>query len=168
MRRWYTAGVALPYLTSDLAGTAGVLRVTDDDFRVDEVLPYAPSGQGDHVFVHLEKRGLTSPAAAQALARALGVRDRDIGIAGMKDRHAVTTQWMSLPPPVTPEQALAVEVANLRVLEAIRHPHKLRTGHVRANRFVLVVRDVVPGGADAAARARAILDALAAAPGAPN
>ncbi|HET9622821.1 MAG TPA: tRNA pseudouridine(13) synthase TruD [Kofleriaceae bacterium] len=157
--------MTLPYLTSDLAGTAGVLRVTDDDFRVEEELPYAASGEGDHVFVRIEKRGLTSPAAAQALARALGVRERDIGIAGMKDRRAVTTQWMSLPPPVTPEQAMAVELADLRVLEAIRHPHKLRTGHVRANHFVLVVRGVVAGAAE---RARAILTALAAAPGAPN
>ena len=157
--------MTLPYLTSDLAGTLGVLRVTDDDFAVDEVLPYAAEGAGDHVFVHIEKRGMTTPAAVQMLARALGVRDRDIGVAGMKDRRAVTRQWLSLPPPITPEQARAVEIADLRVLDAIRHPHKLRTGHVRANQFVLRVRDVVPG---AAARAQAILDALARAPGAPN
>lgn len=157
--------MTLPYLTSELAGTGGVLRTTEDDFVVDEELPYAPSGAGDHVFVRIEKRGLTSPAAAQALARALGIRDRDIGIAGMKDRRAVTRQWMSLPPPVTPEQARAVELPGLRVLEAVRHPHKLRTGHVRANRFVLRIRNAA---ADAAARARAILDALARPPGAPN
>jgi tRNA pseudouridine13 synthase len=155
----------LPYLTSDLAGTGGVLRTTDEDFVVDEELPYAPSGAGDHIFVRIEKRGMTSPAAAQALARALGIRDRDIGIAGMKDRRAVTRQWMSLPPPVTPEQARAVALPELRVLEAQRHPHKLRTGHVRANRFVLRVRNV---SADAGARARAILDALTRPPGAPN
>ena len=157
--------MTLPYLTSELAGTGGVIRTTEDDFAVDEELPYAPSGAGDHVFVRIEKRGLTSPAAAQALARALGIRDRDIGIAGMKDRRAVTRQWMSLPPPVTPELARAVELPELRVLEAHRHPHKLRTGHVRANRFVLRVRGAAP---EADVRARAILDALAQAPGAPN
>ena len=157
--------VTLPYLTTDLAGTGGTLRTHDDDFVVDEELPYAPSGVGDHVFVRIEKRGMTSPAAARALAHALGVRDRDLGIAGMKDRRAVTRQWMSLPPPVSPEQALAVELPDLRVLEAHRHPHKLRTGHVRANRFVLRVRGVVAGAAE---RARAVLAALAQAPGAPN
>jgi tRNA pseudouridine13 synthase len=157
--------VTLPYLTSELAGTGGVLRATDDDFAVDEELPYAPSGAGDHVFVRIEKRGLTSPEAAQALARALGIRDRDIGIAGMKDRRAVTRQWMSLPPPVTPEQARALELPGLQVLDAQRHAHKLRTGHVRANRFVLRIREAA---GDAAARARAILDALARPPGAPN
>lgn len=155
----------LPYLTTNLAGTGGTLRTSDDDFVVDEELPYTPSGAGDHTFARIEKRGMTSPAAAQALARALGVRERDIGIAGMKDRRAVTRQWMSLPPPVTPEQALAVALPDLRVLEAHRHPHKLRTGHVRANRFVLRVRGV-DAGADE--RARAVLGALAQAPGAPN
>jgi tRNA pseudouridine13 synthase len=180
MRRWYTDDVALPYLTSELAGTGGVLRTIEDDFVVDEELPYAASGAGDHVFVRIEKRGLTSPEAAHVMARTLGIRERDIGIAGMKDRRAVTRQWMSLPPPVTPEQALAIAVSDadlprdarggatppaLRVLEAHRHAHKLRTGHVRGNRFVLRIRGVLP---DAAERARAILAALAQAPGAPN
>lgn len=157
--------VMLPYLTPELAGTGGTLRTHEDDFVVDEELPYAPSGTGDHVFVRIQKRGLTSPAAAQALARALGVADRDIGIAGMKDRRAVTRQWMSLPPPVAPEQALAVELPQLRVLEAHRHPHKLRTGHVRANRFTLTVRGTSVGAAE---RAHAILAALAQSPGALN
>jgi tRNA pseudouridine13 synthase len=157
--------VTLPYLTAALVGTAGTLRTTDDDFVVDEELPYAPSGAGDHVFVRIEKRGTTTVDAARALARALGVRDRDIGVAGMKDRHAVTRQWLSLPPPVAPEQALAVELPGVRVLEAHRHAHKLRTGHVRANRFVLRVRGVDAGAAE---RARQILAALSEPPGAPN
>ena len=157
--------MSLPYLTSSLAGTAGTLRTSDDDFAVDEELPYAPSGAGDHVFARIEKRGATTLDVARGLARALGVRDRDIGIAGMKDRRAVTRQWMSLPPPVTPEAAAAVELPGVRVLEAVRHPHKLRTGHVRANRFVLRVRGVADGAAE---RANAIVAALARPPGAPN
>jgi tRNA pseudouridine13 synthase len=157
--------MTLPYLTSELPGTGGTLRACNEDFAVDEELPYAPSGAGAHVLIRIEKRGMTSPDAARVIARTVGVRERDIGIAGMKDRHAVTRQWMSLPPPATPEQALALAHPELRVLEAHRHPHKLRTGHVRANRFVLRVRDVGP---DAAERARAILAELARPPGAPN
>lgn len=155
----------LPYLTSELPGTGGTLRTCDEDFTVDEELPYAPSGAGDHVFVRIEKRGTTSPDAARAMAQALGIRERDIGIAGMKDRRAVTRQWMSLPPPVSPERALALALPDLQVLEAHRHAHKLRTGHVRANRFVLRVRGTAPGAED---RARAILAELARPPGAPN
>ncbi len=161
----HRASVDLPYLTSDLPGIGGALRTVPEDFRVDEELPYAASGTGDHVFARIEKRGLTTPHAVKGIARALGIHDRDIGVAGMKDRHAVTTQWLSLPPPITPEQALALAVPDLTVLEAIRHNHKLRTGHVRSNTFKLVVRGVA---ADAADRARAILERLAHPPGAPN
>jgi tRNA pseudouridine13 synthase len=157
--------VDLPYLTASLPGTGGVLRAQPEDFVVDEVPAYPPSGEGDHVFVRIEKRGLNTAQAVERIARALDVNPRDIGVAGMKDRHAVTRQWISLPPPVAPEQVRALALEDVTVLEAARHNHKLRTGHVRANRFVLRVRDAAP---DAEARARAILDVLARAPGAPN
>jgi len=160
-----TATDDVPVLTRDLPGTGGVLRTSPDDFVVDELPAYAPSGQGDHVFIQIEKRGLTTPTAITAIATALGIDRRDIGAAGMKDRHAVTRQWLSLPPPVTPERALALEIADLAILSAARHGHKLRTGHLRGNAFRLRVRGVGP---DAAEHARAILARLAAAPGAPN
>jgi tRNA pseudouridine13 synthase len=159
--------VDVPLVTANLPGTGGVLRATPEDFVVDEVPAYPPAGAGDHVFVRIEKRGLTTPAAIALLARALGVDARDVGAAGMKDRHAVTRQWLSLPPPVTPEQALAVTAPGLVVLEAVRHGHKLRTGHLHGNRFALRVRGV-GDAAVAADRARAILARLAAPPGAPN
>ena len=155
----------LPYLTADLPGIGGVLRATPEDFFVDEVPPYVASGTGDHVFVRIEKRGLTTAAAVDRIARALAIQPRDIGVAGMKDRHAVTRQWLSLPPPVTPEAALALALEDVTILEATRHGHKLRTGHVRANQFRLRVRQVGDGAAESA---RAILEALARPPGAPN
>lgn len=155
----------LPYLTSELPGIGGQLRTTDEDFLVDEEPAYPASGAGDHVFVRIEKRGLNTAAAVQAIARALGVRERDIGVAGMKDRHAVTRQWISLPPPTTPEAVRALALPDITILEATRHNHKLRTGHVRANRFTLRVRGCVP---DAAERATEILARLAQPPGAPN
>jgi len=161
--------VSLPYLTSALPGVGGVLRSVDEDFVVDEEPAYLPSGAGDHVFVRIEKRGLTTPQAARAIADALGARERDVGVAGMKDRRAVTTQWLSLPPPVTPEAARALALPGVRVLEAARHPHKLRTGHVRYNRFRIRVRGLPAGGAPALARrAGEILEQLARPPGAPN
>ncbi|MBA2538514.1 MAG: tRNA pseudouridine(13) synthase TruD [Deltaproteobacteria bacterium] len=155
----------LPYLTADLPGIGGTLKSRDEDFVVEEIPAYPPSGTGDHVFVRYEKRGLTTPQAVTVIARALGVRDRDIGVAGMKDRQAVTTQWISLPPPVTPEVALALVLDQVRVLEAVRHNHKLRTGHLRGNRFRLVVRSVT---GEAAGTAAAILSRLVEPPGAPN
>jgi tRNA pseudouridine13 synthase len=157
----------LPYLTAALPGIGGVLRARDDDFAVDEEPAYLPSGAGDHVFVRIEKRGLTTVAAVTAIGRQLGIDVRDIGVAGMKDRHAVTRQWISLPPPVTPERARELAIDGIAILEAARHGNKLRTGHVRANRFVLRVT-ALTNASQAAIDARAILDVLAAAPGAPN
>ncbi|MBV8755736.1 MAG: tRNA pseudouridine(13) synthase TruD, partial [Deltaproteobacteria bacterium] len=107
--------VELPHLTADLPGTCGVLRAQAEDFVVDEVPAYPPSGTGDHVFARIEKRGLNTAQAVQRIARALGVGERDVGVAGMKDRHAVTRQWISLPPPITPERVLALDVEGVRV-----------------------------------------------------
>ena len=126
------------------------LRAKPEDFEVDEVPLYAPSGEGSHTFVRIEKRMLTTEQAASALARAAGVRPRDVGYAGRKDRIALTRQWLSVPG-LDPEAALRIEDRGLRVLEAARHGHKLRTGHLRANRFALYVRDVPPDQAAAAA-----------------
>jgi tRNA pseudouridine13 synthase len=160
--------VDLPYLTSDLPGIGGALRTTDDDFFVDEEPAYLPSGSGDHVFVKIEKRGLTTPFAVDRIAKALSVNPRDIGVAGMKDRHAVTRQWLSLPPPVTPEAVRALVLDDIAIVEVARHPHKLRTGHVRANRFVLTVRGISESDEIALPRVQAILARLVAPPGAPN
>jgi tRNA pseudouridine13 synthase len=158
----------LPYLTSDLPGTGGALRASPEDFRVEEIPAYEPAGEGDHVFVWIEKRELTTPAAVDGLARALGVRSPDVGWAGMKDRHAVTFQWLSLPPPCTPEAVRAASVPGVIVHQAVRHRHKLRTGHLRGNRFTVRVHDTEVAAGDAAERARAVLARLAQPPGAPN
>jgi tRNA pseudouridine13 synthase len=153
----------LPWLTHDLPGTGGRLKVAVDDFFVEELPAYAPSGEGHHVFVTIEKRDLTTDEAVRRLARALDVDARGIGTAGRKDRRAVTRQVVSIEG-VDPARVLAAEVAGVRVVEAVRHGHKLRMGHLAGNRFRVRVRDVVE---DAAARAQAVLDRLRA-QGVPN
>jgi tRNA pseudouridine13 synthase len=117
------------------------LRSRPEDFRVDEIPLYAPSGEGGHTFVRVEKRLRTTEEVARELARAAGVRAADVGYAGRKDRDAVATQWFSVEG-LAPEAALALELPGLRVLEARRHAHKLRTGQLRGNRFEIVARDV--------------------------
>ena len=112
------------------------LRATPEDFRVDEEPLYPPSGEGGHTFVRVEKRLRTTEAVARDLAAAAGVRSGDVGYAGRKDRVAVTTQWFSVPG-LAPDVALALALPDARVLEAARHPHKLRTGQLRGNRFAL-------------------------------
>jgi tRNA pseudouridine13 synthase len=146
---------ALPLVTADLPGSGGAVRAVPEDFRVDEIPAYLPSGAGPHLYLHVEKRGRTTRDVVRALARALGVPDRDAGFAGMKDKDAVTTQWLSFPVAKDPDP-VALAGPGLRVLEVSRHGNKLRTGHVRANVFSIVVR-----GGDAA-RARAVAATLGA------
>jgi tRNA pseudouridine13 synthase len=119
------------------------LRSEPEDFRVDEIPLYAPSGEGGHTFVRVEKRLRTTEEVARDLARAGGIRAADVGYAGRKDRVAVTTQWFSVEG-LAPEAALSIELPGARVIEAHRHPHKLRTGQLRGNRFEIVAREVDP------------------------
>ncbi len=117
------------------------IAATPEDFAVDELPLYAPSGEGAHTFVRVEKRLRNTEEVARALARLAGVRPGDVGYAGRKDRVAVTRQWFSVPG-LDPAAALAFEQEGVRVLEAVRHPHKLRTGQLAANRFELVLREL--------------------------
>jgi tRNA pseudouridine13 synthase len=143
----------LPHVTAELPGSGGALRASPEDFRVDEHPAYLPSGAGPHLYLRVEKRGRTTRDVLRHLARVLGVADRDAGYAGMKDKVAVTTQWLSFPTAKDPDPR-ALEAEGLRVLEVSRHANKLRPGHVRANRFWIAVR-----GGDLA-RARACAEAL--------
>lgn len=137
----------------------GLIRASDDDFRVDEIASYEPCGEGEHTYLRFEKRDMTTPYAINQIARALKIQARDVGYAGMKDRHAVTTQTVSLPR-VDPERASALAIPGIRVLSATRHRNKLRTGHLKGNRFALRVREL-PDGVDAAlARARSIAEVV--------
>jgi tRNA pseudouridine13 synthase len=122
------------------------IRSSPQDFVVDEIPAYEPSGQGEHLFLRIRKTGLTSIECANRLGRALQAAPRDIGIAGMKDRHAVTTQHFSVPFALarSTDEALGLQLPDIEVLSAIRHEHKLRTGHVRANQFRIVLRGLGP------------------------
>lgn len=148
-------GDTLPYLSSNLPPVPGRLRAEPEDFLVDEVLAYPPAGTGEHLFVRFRKRGLTTPAAVRRIAEAVGRDPRDAGWAGLKDRHAVTTQWASFPG-VSADRVGALALGEIDILEAVPHPHKLRTGHLRANRFVLRVRDAA-AHADTARRVLELL-----------
>ncbi len=135
----------LPFLTADIAPVEADLRASPEDFEVEEIPAYEPAGTGDHVLVLIEKRELTTRDAVRRICEAVDANPPDAGWAGLKDRRAVTRQWVSLFG-VAPERLRAVEVEGLRVLEAARHPHKLRTGHLRANRFWIQLRNVDPSG----------------------
>lgn len=124
----------------------GRIKTSPEDFEVDEIPAYEPSGTGDHVYVHFRKRMLTTDEAVKAIVRALGLQMREAGIAGMKDKVAVTTQWVSLlsRDPETEARVRALALEGITILDVKRHGNKLKTGHLRGNRFTLVVREVDP------------------------
>jgi len=153
----------IPYVTPDLPGIGGKMRVEIDDFVVEEVPAYVPCGEGEHTFFGVEKRDISTLALIQQLARALGVSEREISSAGLKDARAVTRQTLCVQW-VPPEKILALDVDKARILWAKRHTNKLRSGHLRGNRFTLRLRDVAP---EAGPRAAAIVERLLAR-GVPN
>ena len=129
-----------PLLTPELPGCGGRIRATDDDFEVEEVPSYAPCGEGDHLFLWVEKRGLAPEYFARTIAQRLGISPGAVGTAGLKDRHAVTRQWVSVPKECEPRVA-KLDGDGLRVLKTGRHTNKLKPGHLRGNRFRILIRD---------------------------
>jgi tRNA pseudouridine13 synthase len=131
----------LPYLTANLPGIGGRLKAEPEDFFVEEVPLYSPVGQGQHVYVEIEKRGLATYVAIKMIARALNISSGAIGHAGLKDAHAITRQTLSIDR-VTPEAVEALNLPNIKILRVNRHPNKLKIGHLAGNRFVIRVRQV--------------------------
>lgn len=120
------------------------IRSRPEDFRVDEILGFEPSGEGEHVFLHLQKRELNSLDLVQRISELSGVPAKDIGLSGLKDHNAVTRQWFSVGMAGREEPAwLPLEgEGDVRVLAVTRHQRKLRRGVHRGNRFSLVLREL--------------------------
>ncbi len=127
-----------------------------EDFQVEEVLPFALSGEGEHLWLWVEKRDQNTEWVARQLARWADIPVRHVGYAGLKDRRAVTRQWFSLwlPGSADPDAPLALE--GVRVLRLARHQRKLQVGALSANRFQIVLRQVTASQDAVAARLRQI------------
>jgi tRNA pseudouridine13 synthase len=151
------------YLTADLPGTGGRIKVEPEDFRVTEIPLYLPSGEGDHVYVYIQKEGIGSMEAAARIASALGQPRHAVGMAGLKDARAVTRQWMSLER-VNPEKVEHLRLPNVRILEVSRHRNRLKIGHLAGNQFEIIIRGCRPHAKKAA---EAVLEVLQAR-GVPN
>jgi len=150
----------------DGARPAATIRSSPEDFQVEEIPAYPPDGGEGHLFLTLRKRGWTTEDALRVVARQLGVPRPEIGVAGQKDRHAVTVQWISLPAACR-ERLAEFTHPDLELGEPHPHSHKLRRGHLRANRFRLVVRGLDLPAASAAAHVRAVCGRLEEAGGLP-
>ena len=119
------------------------MRLSAEDFRVDEVLGFEPDDEGEHVLLHVRKRDTNTHWLAGQLARHAGLPSREVSYAGLKDRHAVTTQWFSLrlAGKAEPDWS-ALDNEQIELLAVHRHRRKLRRGALQGNRFSLVLREV--------------------------
>ncbi len=139
------------YLTADIPGIGGVLRQRPEDFLVDEVPAYQPSGEGEHIYMLVQKRGMATMEVVRVLAKHFGVRPGDVGYAGLKDKKAVTRQVFSVHTPgKKPEDFPSLQHDKVAILWVDLHANKLRRGHLKGNRFSIRVRGVPISGAFAA------------------
>ena len=131
----------MKYASAHIPACPGVIKSINEDFRVFEVPLYDFSGSGDHTLVHIEKAGISTFEAIRRICRELKFNERDVGYAGLKDARGVTRQWLSFEH-TNPESFLALNIPKLKVLEVTRHGNKLKRGHLAANRFEVVLREV--------------------------
>ena len=119
------------------------IRTTVAEFDVTEELGFEFSADGEHDYLYLEKTGANTEWVSRQLASHANVPARDVGYSGLKDRHAVTRQWFSVPRWNAPDWS-QLEVEGVRLLDQQRHNRKLRRGAHKANRFRIVLRGVLP------------------------
>lgn len=154
----------LAYCTADIPGIGGTLKQRPDDFLVDELPLYEPSGSGEHLMLFVQKRELTTLDLVKRAAKAFRVGKRDVGYAGLKDKHGVTRQHLTIWLPGVDNATCAAGLERftkgkrLEVLWAERHQNKIKRGHHGGNRFVITLRDVQPHHV---IRAKQVLDRLA-------
>ena len=135
---------ALPGVTDGRPGTGGRIFSCAEDFVVSEVSAFRPAGKGDYAYAYVEKRGLNTHDLVAAL-RERGVPYQEVGMAGLKDRQAVTRQWLSVPARFSGQLAALDELDGVAVLEMSRGESRLRRGQLRGNRFQARVRNPEPG-----------------------
>ncbi len=123
------------------APLTGHFRVHPADFQVDEQMPIALSGSGEHLWLKVRKTGANTDWVAGQLARVAGIAAKDAGYAGLKDRHAITTQWFSLQLPGLADPDFSALPPEIEILEQQRHDKKLRRGALSSNRFTLILRE---------------------------
>lgn len=162
----YSLELRLPYFTKELPGIGGDLRVTPDHFVVEEVPLYQPQGEGQHLYVQITKVGFTTKEVQRQLEQLFGLRRGDVSFAGLKDKHARTTQTFSLnvghQRPDFAESALQRMRDHLpvEVHWATFHRNKLQPGHLLGNRFVITIANLACSRAEAEARLAAIADVI--------
>jgi len=134
-----------PYISEDYQGIGGKIKITPEDFIVEEIPAYYPSGSGEHLFIHLTKKGITTKEVQKVIANIFNTKVKDVEFAGIKDKHAVTSQYFSVwlldkqdPELVHKlEEELPVKINSYNF-----HQRKIKKGHLWGNIFNIKIRDI--------------------------
>lgn len=121
---------------------SGVIKQQPEDFIVNEQLGFITTGSGEHLFLYVEKRSLTTMELIEQLAKVAGISARLIGYSGLKDKHAVTRQWVSLHLPGAKEKPEIPDTEHYKTLQSDWHDKKIRVGVHKANQFEITIRNV--------------------------
>lgn len=139
---------ALARVNPSAASCSAGIRRQADYFQVDEVLPFEPDGEGGHVWLKIRKKGINTDWLANELAGFAKVPQVAVGYAGLKDRHAVTTQWFSIKVEgITEPDWSAFETEDIQIVEQTRHGKKLKRGVLAGNIFDLRLTDMTGNAA---------------------
>lgn len=134
-----------PFVAPEIAPVGGVIKQRDEDFLVEEIPLYTPCGEGEHIYLFVEKRGMSTTEMVDVIARHFGVDDYAVGYAGMKDKYALTRQVVSVHTPgKRPEDFPSLRHEGIGILWTDLHTNKLRLGHLKGNRFSIRIREVDP------------------------
>ncbi len=118
-------------------------RPSPRDFTVEEIPLYPFSGEGEHTIIKVRKKGLSTWELLDIFSASFGIKRREIGYAGLKDKHAMTIQHLSLPSTYEKELERFTH-EKVKILEVTRHRNKIRIGHLKGNRFFLRLKKVAP------------------------
>ncbi|MDX2495169.1 MAG: tRNA pseudouridine(13) synthase TruD [Desulfuromusa sp.] len=146
----------MKWITEELPGIGGIYKQIPEDFQVEEIPLYTCSGEGEHLYLWIEKSGITTHDLLTQLAQGLKLKDRNLGYAGLKDARALTRQMISIPFNKF-DQAKKLNLNKSKILKIERHSNKLRLGHLAGNRFTITLRET---DTEALPRGSAILEQL--------
>lgn len=137
----------LPYITSTDLKIGGVIKELDEDFQVEEIPLYLPSGEGQHIYLLIQRSSQTTKDVVNDLKKLFQVHETDIGFAGLKDKNALTTQWISLSLGANAQisevkEKIEKNLESLNILEISKHTNKLKTSHLVGNKFKILLREV--------------------------
>lgn len=121
---------------------SGLFKSQATDFIVTENLGFEPSGEGEHLFLWIEKSMLTTHELIEHVARDFSVKARDVGYSGLKDKLAITKQWLSLYLPGQMNSLTLPEISKYKIISHAWHHKKLRPGTHRSNQFEAIIRGV--------------------------